>query len=125
MKKILLLMAFCVATSAVLAQQIKTSAADSLIKKSFSNKIDTNLFENKIFSQIGSQAGNFKLNHLNSFQGNVLASAGNTITFSKVDHMPILKTEGKSQMPVSTPLGKSQMPVLGKPAADSPVIVKP
>ena len=126
MKKILTLLVLSAATCGVMAQQKKQLTTDSILRKQFNFKADTNLFKNKLFSNKLSLGSN-TLNQLNNLQGNVLASVTNTkrITYDKLDNMPVLHTEGNSNMPVKGLQGKSKMPLIGKDTNKAVTIERP
>jgi len=127
MKKILSLLVLSAATCGVMAQQKKQLTADSILRKQFNFKPDTNVFKNQLFSNKLSLGNGSNLKQFNTLQGNTLASITNNkrVTYDKLDNMPVLHTEGNSKMPVIGLPGKSKMPVIGKDTNKAVTIERP
>ncbi|MBD1394229.1 hypothetical protein [Mucilaginibacter glaciei] len=116
MKKILLLTLLAACTHSVMAQKKPASPADSIVNSKFNFKADTGLFSNKALTSklFKGNALTFALPNKLSDYPSMVASTPERITYSKVDHMPILNTSGNSKMPLAKPQGNSKMPVVGK-----------
>lgn len=116
MKKILIMLLLTTATIRVMAQKKSDFLGDSLLNNKLTFKMDTSLFSNKALITQLFKGNNLTLPLPDKSQPFTSGYLNNNerLIYSKVDHMPILNTAGKSKMPVLKLHGNSKMPVVGK-----------